>query len=250
MIDLHTHTLFGIDDGAKTIDESLEMLIAQINEGVSEVVLAPHFNCGSDDVDKFVKLTKKNYTLLNKQVKQKGLNINLRLGSEVLYCSNILDVDLENLTIEGTDYLLLEFNTNSFPVNIKRNISSLLNRGYLIIFAHVERYAFLRNDLELFKELVEMGVLMQINANTLINNYDKSFIRACIKHNLIHLISSDAHNITTRPANLKAGYTTLKKSYGSDVYDYFMTNAKSVLNNEIIEMYSPSLIRKFGKRYF
>ncbi len=250
MIDLHTHILYGIDDGAKDLKESLEMINYQINQGVKEIVLTPHFNYVKDDYNKFITLRNKNYKKLKAEVSKLNLDVKLKIASELLYTNDLVNSNLEELVIEGTDYLLIEFSTRSYPLDIKRNLLSLMDRGYLIILAHIERYEFFRSDLDLLYELVSMGILMQVNASTFINASDKNFINAAIKHNLIHLVSSDTHNLDTRLPNTKEALNTIRKTYGNDTYDYFINNAKAVLNNEYVEMYAPSKIKKIFNKYF
>lgn len=247
MIDLHTHLLFDMDDGAKDLNDSLALFNIQKNQGVHKVVLTPHFEAFRDDLDQFISNRSKNAEALQNALDK---DVEFKLGAEVLFTVDLLNMDLNKLVIEGTDYILFEFSTRGYVSDVKRHMMTFIQQGYLPIFAHIERYSFLKDDLSLMKELVEMGVLFQVNASTFVNNEQHSFIKACMKNNLIHLVASDAHSQVKRPCNLSDAYAVIEQEYGIDTVNYLKDNAECVYHNELVEVKEPKVIRKFLKKYY
>lgn len=250
VIDLHNHLLFGMDDGADTVETSLSLFNIQKEMGVNKVVVTPHYEPSNDDLESFVDKRKLHAKMLQQALKLENVDVEVKLGAEILYSVDMFDLDLEKLVIEGTDYLLIEFPTQGYISDLKRAMAQLLDQGYLPVFAHIERYGFLRSDLALMKDLVDMGVLFQVNAKTFLDASQKGFIKACIKHNLIHLVASDAHSITKRPPNLKKAYDQIEKDYGLKTVNYFKENAQCVYKNEIPDVKEPSVIRTFLGKYY
>lgn len=247
MTDIHTHILFGMDDGAQDVQASLEMIYEQIDQGVTQVVFTPHYG-SNDDLESFIDKRNRHYEILKQAVKEKELQIELKVGAEIMFTREILSMDLSDLVIEGTNYLLLEFPTRFHIDHIEASMNQLINDGYDPIFAHFERYSFLREDLELMKNLLELGVLYQVNASSISKKSDNNFLEACLKKDYIHLIASDAHNTSSRRPNMNI--KKIKKNQ-FDKLQAIYENSNKVFNNESIvkyEHYKP-LKRMFGKYY-
>lgn len=109
----------------------------------------------------------------------------------------------------------------------------------------MERYSFLEEDLEGFVDLIDQGVIMQVNGSTFINKRQHFFI----KHNLIHLISSDTHNVTSRVPNNGDTYEVITKQYGSNVVEMLQQNAKDVIANKSLDIKSPTVPKKIFVKY-
>lgn len=250
MIDLHTHLLQGMDDGARDLEDALALFSKQKQQGVNKVVLTPHFSSSSDDLNEFIARRERHTKYLKKALKDNKMEVDLKQGAEILYSVDMFDLQLDKLCLEKSDYLLIEFSTRGYISDLKRAMANLLDQGYLPIFAHIERYGFLRADLSLMKELVEMGVLFQVNASSFLDKAQQNFLKACIKHNLIHLVASDAHSIERRPCNLGDAYHEIEKQYGKETVNTFIENAERVFNNELVQIKSPSNIRQFLGKYY
>lgn len=247
--DIHTHILFGMDDGAQSLNESLELLELQIAQGINTVVLTSHFNCLSQNLDEFIEKRDMNIKILRSEVKRRGLDIKLLSGSEVLFSSELLDMNLDALTIEKTDYLLIEFSTQFKPHALIRRMDDILFKGYIPIIAHIERYPFLINDTQLLVNLIDLGVLTQVNASTFLDKRHSNFINACMKHNLVHLIASDTHSIDVRPPNVKQAFEVIEARYGIATANLLVGNAKAVVYNDVVETDQPTNPRKIFGRF-
>lgn len=197
MIDIHCHILPGVDDGAKDLQEARAMLVAELTSSVDKLFMTPHFYPDEVSVDDFL-LTRENAwarmktDLIGKEQQQ------IRLGAEVRYCRQLLDLDLRKVTLGGSDYLLLELPGRHYPSFAVQIVEELQGAGIIPILAHVERCAYFREDPRLLKRLVDLGALAQVSAAALSDRKDRNFARACLEHNLAQIIASDAHNMGGR----------------------------------------------------
>ena len=236
IIDLHTHVLHAIDDGAQTIEESLSLLKAQQTSGVECVVCTPHFLYSSQQ--SYVEFLSKRNRLFD-ELKEKRPEVKLILGTEVLFSIDLLDVNLQPLTLNESRYILIEFSTHYAPNHLVNRMEELLAQGFVPIIAHVERYPYLIQNIDLMIELISRGLLFQVNASTLINLKHQKLIATLIKQNLIHLIASDCHNLSSRKPNLMEAYDVVAQKYGTEVRDYFINNAVSVINDQSVIIKEP-----------
>lgn len=194
MIDIHCHILPGVDDGAKDLSVAQEMLAAQQAIGVDRLFATPHFYPEEMSLEEFLTARQ------NAWVQMDPLNElpQIRLGAEVRYCRELLELDLRTLTLGDSDYLLLELPGRHYPSFTVQIVEELLGDGIIPVFAHVERCAYFREDPQLLKRLVELGAMAQVSAAALIDRKDKNFARACLEHHLAQIVASDAHNMTGR----------------------------------------------------
>ena len=247
MVDLHNHILFEMDDGAQNLEESMRMIHQGMNQGITKFVVTPHFNPITDDLEVFVEKRNQNVKVLREAVNQQGWDVSIKTGAEVYFSSDLLNMDLEDLRYEDSSYILIELPTTTMPSSLVSQISSIAMMGYQPILAHVERYGYFRDNSDLMVNLIKNGVLMQINGNSFSSKNHKKFIKDCIKHNLIHLVSSDAHNLDTRPMNTGEALRIIEHDYSKDFSHQLIENANRVFEDEDVEVLMPSPIRKvFG----
>lgn len=196
MIDIHTHILPNIDDGSKSIDESVMMLEKEIKDGINTVVLTPHFRNNKELIIK----------RFNEFIKNINLDINLLLGSEIHYEKNTLDLLKrdELLTINNTKYLLIEFSPYEDKNTIKKTLYNICVNGYHPIFAHAERCAL---DIKDYEEIKRDGTLIQVNVSSL----KIKLVKKLIKNNLVDFIASDCHSVNERMPNMDKAKKVLKK---------------------------------------
>lgn len=203
MIDMHTHIIFGVDDGSKDLEMSKNILNDEIKYDVKTVVLTPHLNENS----KTIGLINERYEIL----KNEEIDINILLGSEIYYYKKMID-DLDNkrlLTFNNTKYILVEFSTR-VETPIVDILNDLIVSGYKPIIAHIERYPYLKYD-EMI-ELHNMGVLIQVNSKTFGEKIFKKMLKKMVKDNLIDLVASDCHNLENRNVDFDA-FLKKKKKY-------------------------------------
>lgn len=249
MIDFHTHVLFGMDDGAQSIEDSIELIKLQREQGVKTIVVTPHYNCLHQDIEDFVDRRDKHLSILKHKLQELQINdMNLLSGAEILYSSDLHDMNLDSLVIEGTDYILIEFSTNSMTLNLENKLSDFINKGYIPILAHIERYPFFLDKPSLITHLIELGCYMQVNGSTFIEGRSKNFIKSCIKHNLIHFVASDCHNNSKRKPNVGEAYKVIEKDFGKNISDYLKVNNVAMISNKEPRINNPGTPKiLFGK---
>lgn len=197
MKDLHSHILYGIDDGSKDLSVSLDILRDAYNSGVTDILVTPHyiedskFSCNNKDKMKIMNK-------LKREIKKERIPINLYLGNEVYINDNILDLikNKEVSTLNGSKYILIELPMGRMYNNTKNIFFELIRNGYVVILAHPERYKYLQDNMDLVDEFIEMGVLLQGNYRSLFKYYGKDArktLKKLIKTHRISFIGSDIH---------------------------------------------------------
>lgn len=244
MIDIHCHILPGVDDGAKDLQEARAMLAAELTSGVDKLFMTPHFYPDEVSVDDFL-LTRENAwaqmktDLIGKEQQQ------IRLGAEVHYCRQLLDLDLRKVTLGDSDYLLLELPSWNYPAFAVQIVEELQGDGIIPILAHVERCSYFREDSQLLKRLVDMGALAQVSAAALNDRKDKNFARACLEHHLAQIVASDAHNMTGRKPCMD-----LMNRLPEALRQQYAMCSEAVWNNELTPYIRATAVKKafFGYR--
>ena len=232
MIDFHSHILPGVDDGARTEDESKQMILEAKQYGFDKIIATSHYAVDCYEVPEY-----KSKTLLEELGHTKDAP-ELYLGSEVFITFNMLNLlqDFNASTINGTRYVLFELPLRRHFPNYKDIISNLINNDYKLILAHPERYLEVQENFDLLYELSDMGVLLQSNFSSFVGHYGfkaKSVVKKMLSEELISFMGSDVH----RP-----GYTyplipkALKKMSKIASVDYIeritKSNAEKILNGE------------------
>lgn len=192
--DLHTHILPCVDDGASNMDIALKLLRMQSERGVERVLLTPHFYPLRESVEGFLKKREKSYTELLACINDVAMP-QLMLGAEVRFSPKLMELDLRQLTVGQSNYLLLELpDTRTAPL-LDVVVETLVSQNIIPIFAHIERCATFRNDPALLLKYIRKGALAQISINALCGS-KSNFAVACLQHGLAHVISSDIHKST------------------------------------------------------
>ena len=197
MRDIHSHIMYGIDDGASTKEESLSILKKAYDEGITDIVLTPHY-INKSKYDCNNKKKQKILNELKKELKKDNIGINLYLGNEVMIDRDIIKlIEKEEIsTINKSKYILVEFPMNSEEKDSINIMFELIRKGYLPILAHPERYSYVRKHPEKIDKYIEMGVLLQGNYLSLFGKYGKEakkFLKKLLKQRKITILASDIH---------------------------------------------------------
>lgn len=249
MIDIHSHILFGVDDGADDIYESFEMIKAASEIGYYGIVATPHYISNSDFNSNLYENNKK-FNELKNHIKQKKMQVELMLGNEVYYDTD-LTCNLENkvvVPLNNTRYILMETSRNRVVFkNLLNFIFQLQVKGYIVILAHPERYDFVYSNTNLIRELIKRDVLIQLNLSSLVGYYGKKVKETAFKlldHNMVHFVGSDAHR-TKHYEQIGEALDVLKKRVGQGRYQQLVeSNAKIILSDGIFYAQKPSEIKK------
>lgn len=228
MIDFHCHLLPNMDDGSSSIDESLKILESLSRQSVELVVATPHFIANDESVESFLQRRQKAYEKLSKNLYD-GLP-HIRLGGEVEFYEGISNLEgLTRLCIEGTDILLLEMPNTKWTQCVINELYRLVSLGNIqIMLAHIERCLFMQ-DGDVVDYLLSNGVIMQSNASYFIRTFTKR--KACrnLRDNIIHVLGSDSHNMTSRPPRIQEALEVIEKKLGTTAVEQLNQISKDII---------------------
>lgn len=252
LTDVHCHLLPGIDDGAVNEQASLNLLKIDHASGVRQIALTSHFNYRRTSLDHFLKARTESYKRLqaalelNEQLRD---DLKLKLGAEVYYTPSLVDLDIKKLCISGTPFLLIELSTSHMPSFLMQTLSRIQAQGIIPILVHIERYPYIMEDLSYLCDLVDQGIYVQVNAETLIRGGKTA--KLCLKMidwDLVHLIASDAHSIDKRPPNLARGMDVIAKQLSPEYSKRIAHNSNLIFKGippQIPSIYRPK--KTFGR---
>ncbi len=194
MRDPHSHVLFGVDDGAQTRQESMDMLKAAKAAGVDAIVATPHIR----EMNAPWELIKERYALVRQDAA--ALGIELTLGAEVHWriLSGLSPEDAGKYCFEGTRKLLMEFGMHTKPMDAHRKIYELQREGLEIIIAHPERYQYVQKDIRIALDWQAMGCTLQIDALELMGGplcASRRCAEKLMRQNFSGMFGSDAHSV-------------------------------------------------------
>ena len=237
MVDLHTHILPGIDDGAATVEESLSMLEKEQDQGVNTVVLTPHFYPHREEVDRFLFRRKLAVDGLKQAMAartQEQLPLpNVLIGAEVLWRSDLAEWNrLDELCIEGTRNLLLELPFTPWNRIMVDSLYDMISCTSITpVIAHLERYIQIQPKV-LVKEILRLGVPVQISAGILLRPLARREAMKLLKNGQGHLLASDCHNCKERMPNLAAGMDVVRKKLGTQYAEELCDCAERLVGME------------------
>lgn len=232
MIDLHSHIIPNVDDGSRSLEDSVNLIKESIKLGITDIVFTPHFESIPNRMIPNININE-SFNAFKKHLEDENLNINIYLGNEITISDNLIK-DLKNskcLSINGSKYILLELDFFAAEEEIGELIYELELAGYRVIIAHAERYMYA--DYKYIEMLVREGALIQINATSIITKHPflRKFIMKLIKNNLVHFVSSDVH--FGRENKMLEAYQMVAKKIGKDIANkLFIDNPRKVLLNQ------------------
>lgn len=195
--DIHSHLLAGIDDGAKTWDDSLALILKLQKAGYKRLVTTPHIM--SDFYRNTPEIISEKLAELKKRLQDAQIDIAIEAAAEYYADEGFMrKVERgEHLLTFGNKYILIETGFQDKPKYLKQAIFDLQTSGYKPIFAHPERYQYLYDDFKTIEELHELGVLLQINLNSIAGYYGQhaqAFAEKLISKGMVHWAGSDCHH--------------------------------------------------------
>ena len=226
-VDIHSHLIPNIDDGSKSLDESLILLEGMQNLGYEKVITTPHIMF--DSYKNTPNIINSRLNTLRKVSLDEGLNIQIEASAEYYIdegFENIIN-NREFLPIQNK-YILLETSYISKPMQLEETIFAITTLGYIPILAHPERYMYIKNLSLEYTRLKELGVLFQIDLNSLIGYYGKSAkskVEFLSNNGMIDFLGSDVHNVK----QLKL----LSKVFQSKVYRSIF-DKNNIMNNALL----------------
>ncbi len=243
MIDLHSHIIFGVDDGPKTIEESRQLLIEAFNQGIRTIVATSHRRIGMFETPE--EKIQINFRQVKELAKEIAPDLSILYGAEVYYSNEMLEKlkDGEVPCVNETSYVLIEFSRSTSFWEIRNALKNLLMLGLIPIVAHIERYQALENNEKYLKEIISMGCYTQVNSSNILkpkffndkNRVLKKRVKYFLERDLVHFIASDMHNLSKRPPYMKDAYEIISKKYGEKkARELFVDNPSRIIQNQLI----------------
>ena len=217
MVDIHCHILPGLDDGADSFEESLQMAEMAIEDGITHVVGTPHSN------EQFTfdrDLIRKRRNELQEKI---GPRLQLGTGCDFHFSfENLQDLqtDKTKYTINQKFYLLVELSDFSIPPNIEDMLHNLQLQGIAPIITHPERNALIQKDATRLRRWLHQGCYVQITAQSLLGKFGSTpqkLAEEWLEKDMIHFFASDAHNVTRRPLRLREAFEAVMARRGDAV---------------------------------
>jgi protein-tyrosine phosphatase len=207
VIDLHSHILPDLDDGARSVEDSLDMARACVADGIAAVAATPHVR---DDYPTTVAQMEASVGAVRYELARAGIQLEVLTGGEI--CLEYLDRlsldDIRRFGLGGNPaYVLLEFPYHGWPLRLPNDISRLVTEGITPVIAHPERSAELEDYPDRIEPLVRRGALVQITAASLDGRLGKRIRKTTLELlelELVHLVASDAHHPLVREGGLAA----------------------------------------------
>ncbi|MEH6986046.1 tyrosine-protein phosphatase [Priestia megaterium] len=248
MIDLHCHILPGVDDGAKTIGDSLDMAKEAVSEGIHTIVATPHHQNGKYINEKHEIL--QHVSSLNERLVQENIPLTILPGQESrIYGEMVEDYRYGKiLTLNHTSkYIFVEFPSSQVPRFTERLLYDIQAEGLTPIIVHPERNSRLIEDPDILYNLVNKGAMTQITASSLTGRFGKKikkFSFDLIDSNLTHMIASDAHNISRRSFHMEEANELISAEYGMDMLYLFQENVEAIVNGKACFKDTPEKVKK------
>ena len=227
MIDIHTHVLPFVDDGSESLNNSLEMLFEAEKQGVTDIILTPHFR---GNYKKSYDELLSSFDAFCSQKEQLKINVNLYLGQEAAIKTDFKKDIKEGkiFSLCGSKYILVEFDYFT-DTDIAEIVYDLVSLGYAPVVAHFERYVYA--DISVAREIKSLGGLVQVNADALVGRskwrYGKK-VKGLFKEGLVDFVASDVHY--ARKNYMKKAYAYVLRKYGQKVAQaVFYDNAQKII---------------------
>lgn len=218
MVDIHAHILPELDDGPNSVEESISMAMLAAENGFNHIVASSHGNCFPYSLEEYWE----QFQNIQRELKVRRIPVTLYSGMEIFLDEDISELlkNQELLSVNNTQYLLVEFPMEETPQNICRRIAEIQKMGYTIVLAHPERYLSIQREPELAYYLEEENCILQINANSLLGQFGiegKRLSRQMLMDGIVGVIATDSHDCVYRTPSIKSAEKYLYKYYDSQL---------------------------------
>lgn len=250
MIDIHTHILYGIDDGSTSLEESITILEKLKDLGFTSVVATPHYIEGSiynaNNETKIDLITR-----IYRELRERKIDIKIYLGNEI-FVFDALEEFLEKdeiYKINDGKYMLIELPFHNYPVQLENYIFKLINHDIIPIIAHPERYTYFAKDPTPMIALMKQGVLFQCNFESILGKYgskSKELFIFLLENNMVHMLATDVHKERGQIfETFEEAKQKIINQIGEDKFiELTKTNPRNVLRNVDIDFLVPELSKK------
>ena len=215
--DIHSHVIWGVDDGAETKEETFEMLQAAVRDGIDTIICTPHVTPGVYEFpeEKFLA----HYREAEEYIRSEGLDLRLYRGAELLWTENTPRLLREGKTpsMAGSKYAMIEFSPTDGREKIYDALQKVAGAGFIPVIAHMERYPAIGKTAQVREMKSRFRAMVQINARSLTRKQPllrRGFFDAIFKEGLVDFVATDTHSMPGRETCMTEGMKALKEKYG------------------------------------
>ncbi|HEY1270808.1 MAG TPA: CpsB/CapC family capsule biosynthesis tyrosine phosphatase [Terriglobales bacterium] len=245
MIDIHSHIIPEVDDGAKSQEIAVGMCRMAAADGIEHMVATPHAN------DQYRYDRENLQNALNELRAAVGRSPRLSLGCDFhMSYDNVQDAlaNPQRYAIEGTRYILVELSNYSVPTQIDEHFTLLGGKGLVPIVTHPERNPILQQNLSRVLQWVEQGCIVQVTASAVTGFWGERAWRAAdwlLQREAVHVLASDAHDTKYRVPVLSSGRKEVEETYGTEVARALVEdNPRAIVSNEKLPYFPDPVIKK------
>ena len=250
MIDIHSHILPDLDDGARHIEESLEMVRIAAEDGIEQMVATPHMFNGLSHNPEPSEIVER-VEALQKEI---GGALQILPGNEVHIAHDIVEkAAAKKVTkLNQRNYMLIEFPSMNVPVGAEELFYKLQINGIIPILVHPERNSQIQNRPAIVADFIERGVRIQVTAMSVTGEFGGAALKCVetlLKHNCVHFIATDTHRANRRPPVLSEGRDAAAAIIGDEAaHKLVEDNPRSVVAGEPLVVDPPTSFAKNSKR--
>ena len=236
MFDIHSHIIYHIDDGSRTLEESLALIRQDVEQGARAIIATPHYyvQYPTDPARIRAKLA------AIEEANASALDVHLYPGNEVLWFDSMTErlQSGEILTLADSHYTLIEFYPEESYQTILRAIRNVRNAGYRPIIAHAERFKAIQEHG--LAEVRDLGAYVQLSTEPLSHKglsglFDREtkFIQKALRNQEADFLGTDMHRVDRRPPVLRDAINWIQKNLDADYADAVLQgNAEAILRDE------------------
>jgi protein-tyrosine phosphatase len=255
MIDMHSHILPGLDDGAADWSQALAMARVAVEDGIAEMVCTPHWVLGKYENDCDTVLRR--FAEFEERLAAEKIPLKVHTGMELRIDTSIPErlkagglLSLNN----GSGYVLIELPEETMPANLHEFFWNLQINGYRPILSHVERNPYFRENPRTLFFLVEKGILMQITAASLLEGFAdeiRDFALFLVEHRLVHMLVTDTHSLRMRTPRLSGACRVIEDLAGPETAKLMVCdNPRHILKGEPVPPVDPLPLIAQKKRWW
>lgn len=225
LTDFHSHILPGIDDGSKTVADSIKMLQMLAEQGISRVIATPHFYPEKNSPKAFIAKRDFSEQLLREEMEKHTGLPELLIGAEVFYYQGISDWDgLQDLTIGNNRCILIEMPFKQWTVPMYQELADIYERHNLWpVIAHLDRYINPLSSDAVPERLYDMPVYVQANASSFLRFSTRRMMMRLLQKRQINLLGSDCHDLSGRKPNMSRAIKKIRRHLGEETISYIQS---------------------------
>ena len=243
MYDIHCHIIPGVDDGADSMSETVEMLNIAVSNRTQGIICTSHSNIPNSFENYWNEKLEKRFNAIEEEIKKRNIPIKIFKGQEVFLAGNFLERIKNNelITLNNSQYILVELYPFEKESSTYKKLALLTAEGYKPIVAHPERYAFVVENEEAINNIKDIGCLVQVNKGSLKGRFGDAVMHTAhrmLANRSADFVASDAHSPYKRTTNLTDVHEMISTEYSADYADYLLrSNPSDIICNKKVFRY-------------